>query len=242
MLELFEKINPLYCYLLFLVLATVGIYSMVYYKKTKDSTFLLNGLISFGLSYDTIITGLGYYLQDFSHFYIVGIFRHVFHALTPLVAVIVLNAFRDCGKLLHKNYQIILWTLVFLLSGGAIVAIFTSPVDLIDYGGVLRHSIDKENAFFLSSMILKSLSYGTLLPMIAGSIVTIKYQKDYNMLISTVGMLVFTLVGVIFDPKLIFLSSFMGEAILVLFYFRYAYLRSKKEVCCSPVLDHSSKS
>lgn len=223
MLELFEQINPTYCYILFVFLFTVGIFSLVYYKKSKDSTFLFNGLISFGLSYDTIITGLGYYLAGVSGFYWIGIFRHVFHALTPLIMVIVLNAFRDCGKLLHKNYEKLVWGIVFLLSGGAVVAIFTSPVDIIDYGGVLRHSIDKDNAFFLSSFILKFLSYGTLIPMTAGAIVTICEKKDYNMLISTLGMLAFTLVGVIFDTKLIFLSSFLGEAILVLFYFRYAY-------------------
>lgn len=228
MLELFERINPTYCYILFAFLLSVGVISLVYYKKSKDSTFLFNGLISFGLSYDTLITGLGYHLVDLSGFYWIGIFRHVFHALTPLIMVIVLNAFRDCGKLLHENYTKLVWILVFLLSGGAIVAIFTSPVDIIDYGGVLRHSIDKDNAFFLSSFILKFLSYGTLIPMTAGAMVTISCQKDYNMLISTLGMLIFTLVGVIFDTKLIFLSSFLGEAILVLFYFRYAYEKFKK--------------
>ncbi|MFI3253386.1 MAG: hypothetical protein R3Y63_03480 [Eubacteriales bacterium] len=223
MLKLFEQINPTYCYLLFAFLLSVGIFSLIYYKKSKDSIFLFNGLISFGLCYDTIITGLGYHLVNVSGFYWIGIFRHVFHALTPLIMMIVLNAFRDCGKLLHKNYTKLVWVLVFFLSGGAIVAIFTSPVDLIDYGGVIRHSIDKDNAFFLSRFILKFLSYGTLIPMSAGAIVTIRYKKDYNMLISTLGMLGFTLVGVIFDPKLIFLSSFLGEAILVFFYFRYAY-------------------
>lgn len=223
MLELFQLINPTYCYILFGFFIAVGVFSLIYYKKSKDAIFLFNGLISFGLSYDTIITGLGYHLEDVPGFYWIGIFRHVFHALTPLILVIVLLAFRDCGKLLHKNYTKLAWALVFCLSGGAIVAIFTSPVNLIDYGGVLRHSIDKDNAFFLSSFILKFLSYGTLIPMTAGAIVTIRHKKDYNMLISTVGMLGFTLVGVIFDTKLIFLTSFLGEAILVLFYFRYAY-------------------
>lgn len=236
MLELFEKINPTYCYLLFLFLCAVGVFSLIYYKKSKDTIFLLNALISFGLSYDTIITGLGYHLQHLSGFYWIGIFRHVFHALTPLIMVIVLHAFRDCGKLLHKNYDKLVWCLVILLSGGAIVAIFTSPVDIIDYGGVLRHSIDKENAFFLSSMILKSLSYGTLVPMTAGAIVTIVYKKDYNMLISTIGMLAFTLVGVIFDTSLIFLSSFLGEAILVLFYFRYAFQKFQQSKESAPQL------
>ncbi len=237
MLEIFEIINPIYCYLLALFLITVGIFSLVYYQKSKNSIFLYNGLISFGLFYDTLITGLGYHLQELPYFFYVGIFRHVFHALTPLIMVIVLHAFQDCGKLLHKNYRVAVWIFVFAISGGAIIAIFTSPVELIDYAGVLRHSIDKDNAFFLSSMILKSLSYGTLIPMTAGAYITIRYKKDYNMLISTLGMLGFTLVGVIFDPSLIFLTSFVGEAILVLFYFRYALVQyQSKKTEATPVV------
>lgn len=229
LLQLFETINPTYCYVLFAILITISVASLLRYKATRNTTFLYNGLISFGLCYDTLITGLGYQLQSFAGFYWIGIFRHVFHALTPLIIIIVLNAFQDCGKFREKKYSIIAWIVVCCLSGGAIIAIFTSPVALIDYGGVLRHSIDKDNAFFLSSLILKSLSYGTLIPMSAGAYITIKCQKDYNMLISTVGMLGFTIVGVVFDPKLIFLSSFLGEVILVTFYYRYACNQSKEK-------------
>lgn len=227
--SLFQLINPIYCYSLAVCLFIVFIICIKYYCRFKDISFLLTGLISFGLFYDTLVTGLGYMLEPYPWFYSAGIMRHVFHTLTPLIIIIVLKAFNDCGKLLHKRYLYIAVGLAIFFSVGAIISIFTSPVNLIDYGGVLRHSIDKENAFFLSSLILKSLSYGTLIPMTAGSIVTIKYQKDYNMLISTIGMLAFTIVAVIFDAKLIFLTSFLGELILVTFFFKYSYNRYKNQ-------------
>lgn len=229
MLELFEPFTPIYCYVLSVFLLIVGAFSLVYYKKSKDTTFLFNGLISFGLFYDMLITGLGYYLVDLAGFYWISIFRHVFHALTPLVMVIVLNAFRDCGKLQQKKYSKIIWSLVILLSGGAIVAAFTSPVIIVDYAGAVRLSIDKENAFFLSAWIFRSLSFGTLIPMMLGAAVTMRYKKDYNMLNATLAMSIFSGLGAMIDKELIFIFSFIGEAMLVFFYFRYAYQKYKQE-------------
>ncbi|MFI3228693.1 MAG: hypothetical protein R3Y23_00825 [Bacillota bacterium] len=220
----FSTINPAYCFVLAAFLLAVFAISLVYFKKSKNVLFLLIGLVSFGLFYDTIITGLGYQLESFGGYYFIGMMRHVFHGfLTPLIFIFVLKVCHDCNLLLAKKYTYITYGFVVVVIIWAIVAVFTSPVDLIDYGGVIRHSIDKDNAFILSALILKFLSFGTLIPMTIGAVVSIKYKKDYNILIATVMMLAFTMVGVIIDSDLTFLTSFVGEAFLVTFFFKYAY-------------------
>lgn len=221
--KLFVIINPAYCLVLAGVMLAIGVVNFIWYKKTKDILFLLISLVCVGLFYDTFITGVGYKIQDFSAYYIIGMMRHVFHALlTPLILVYVFIVFRRYSMFRNKIFVIGIGIIVCVISIWAIIAIFTSPVNLINYGGVIRHSIDKENAHILSSFILKGLSYGTLIPMGVGAYITIKKQHDFHLLIATISMLIFTFVGVVFDPSLIFLTSFVGEALLVLFFFLYA--------------------
>ncbi len=222
MLTFFEFINPYYCFVLSAFFVGMISVSFWQFKKHKNILFLIVGLVSFGLFYDTFITGLGYQLQGASSFFVVGMLRHVCHALlTPLVLVFCLRACNNCGVFLHKGYTYGVYAVSAVLAVGAVIAIFTSPVNLIDYGGVIRHSIDKESAFFLSALVLKSLSYGMLFPMFVASFVTIKKCKDFNLLWGTIGMLLFTVIGIVFDPALIFMISFVGEALLVLFFYRY---------------------
>lgn len=230
MVSFFESINPVYCFILGIILFFIFIANIFYFKKSKNTQFLFIGLISFGLFYDTFVTGLGYVIQDLSAFYIIGMMRHVCHGLlTPLMFILVFQIFNDCGKLLDKKYKYITYTVVAVLCVWAIVAVFTSPVNVIDYAGVIRHSIDKYNAFFMNAFILKFLSYGTLIPMGFGSYIAIKEKKDFNILIATILMLVFTFVGVIFESSLTFLTSFVGEVFLVGFFFKYSFDQYRKE-------------
>ncbi len=230
MVEFFEIINPTYCFVLSAFFIAMIVVSFASFKKYKNYLFLMIGLVSVGLFYDTFITGLGYQLHSSSAFYIVGMMRHVCHALlTPLVLVFCLKACNNCGVFLHKAYKYAVYAISAVLAIGAIIAIFTSPVDLIDYGGVIRHSIDKDSAFFLSALVLKSLSYGMLFPMFIASFVTIKKCKDFNLLWGTIGMLLFTIIGVIINPDLIFMISFVGEALLAFFFYYYAYKYEKKK-------------
>lgn len=235
MLEFFTLINPAYCVVMSMLVLVMGVVSFVWYSKTKDVLFALVGLVSVGLFYDMFVTGIGYQIQDLSSFYVIGMMRHVFHGLlTPLILVFVYIIFRRCEIIKHKSIDIVMALVVAIIIIWAIIAVFTSPVELVEIADVIRHSIDNDNAHFLANLIFNMLSFGTLIPMGIGAYITIKKQHDFNLLIAIIAMFGFTMIGVIIDTQLVFVTSFIGEACIVIFYFLYAnkqykLSKSKKE-------------
>lgn len=228
MLEFFTLINPGYCIFMSLLMIAMGAVSLVWYKKTKDVLFLIVSLVGVGLFYDMFITGIGYAISDLSAFEAIGMMRHVFHGLlTPLILVYVYIIFRRYEMIKHKAIDIGMAVFVVGIMVWAIVAIFTSPVEIVEIADVIRHSMDNENAHFLANLIFNMLSFGTLVPMGIGAFITIKKQRDFNLLWVIVAMFGFTIIGVIFDTDLIFVTSFIGEGCIMLFYFLYAHKQYK---------------
>ncbi|MFI3228833.1 MAG: hypothetical protein R3Y23_01535 [Bacillota bacterium] len=219
-----ESINPAYCYVFAFLLLAIFIGNLVLFVKSKDKLFIIVCLVSFGLFYDMFITALGSVLEPFDAFYGLSLMRHVFHSLlTPLLFVYALQVFRDSGKLLHKKYTIITYAFVAFVIISGIVSIFTSPVYQKTYGGVVQLSIDKSNTYLYAVIILQFMNFGSLIPMIAGSIVSIKYLKDYNIFIATAVMCVMSGLGSALFPNTMFVPSYIGEACIAFFFGKYIY-------------------
>lgn len=224
MTEFIESINPAYCYVLASILFAIMVANIVFLIKSKDKLFLIVGLVCFGLFYDMLITALGSTLQPYDCFYGLSIMRQVLHSLlTPLVFVFALQVFRDCGKLKDKKYTYITYGFVLFLVVSGIVSIFTTPVYTKAYGNVVQLSMDKDNTHMFAVIILNFMNFGTLIPMIAGAIVSIKYLKDYNILIAAAVMTVLSGIGSVWFSNTMFVPSFIGEAGIALFFFKYVY-------------------
>lgn len=219
-----EAINPAYCFVMAGILLVMFGINVYYFVKSKNMLCIIIGVLSFGLFYDMLITGLGSTLYASSAFYPLSYIRHVLHSLiTPMLFIFVLQVFRDCGKLKHKRYTYITLGIVAFLVISGIVSIITSPTYIKAYGGVTQMSMDKTNATAFASFILNFMSFGTLIPMIAGSIVSIMYQKDYNLCIATVAMTILSGVGAALLANTMFVPSFIGEACIAIFFFKYIY-------------------
>lgn len=230
-----ESINPTYCFVMAGIALVLCAVSAVYFVKSKNKMLLIVLAICFGLFYDMFVTGLGEVIETSDAFYGISIVRHLCHSLiTPLLFIYTLQVFRDCGKLLHKRYTFITIGIVVFLAASGVISIFTSPHYIKTTGGVVQLSMDKANTYLYAAIILNFMSFGTLIPMIACSIVALIYKKDYNILIATVLMTLLSGVGAALFSTTMFAVTYIGELGIGYFFFKYIYDQKIKFVSPLP--------
>lgn len=189
------------------------------YGETKNTLFLLSGLVCVGLFYDALILSLGSVLPEGGFLKGLSQVRYISHGgLIPLLLPICAYALD-----LQKTGKTIVWVITgILIALGLGSGIVTSTV--AEHVGTVRYACEQATtpgwAYTVSTSVL---AYGMVIPLvIAGIIVWVK-QKTPTLFFSGFLMFAFSALGPAtgnFD--LIFFISMFGEVCMVLFFMFYA--------------------
>ena len=194
------------------------------FGKTKNPIYLLSGLVSCGLFYDSLILSLGTVLPAGGVLEGLSQVRYMSHgALIPLLLPICAYALNF--KKVGKTIVWIITAVLIVLGIASGVATKMTPETV----GTVRYACDSAAtpgwAYTISSSVL---AYGMVIPLvIAGIIVWIK-QKTPALFLSGFFMFAFSALGPAsgnFD--LIFYISMFGEVLMVLFFMIYANFNEK---------------
>lgn len=190
------------------------------YTKTKNTIFLLSGLICVGLTYDALALALGTVMTAGPILLAISRLRYVFHGgLIPLI-------FAICAYALdfRKGWKLAVWVLTGLLivlgvADGCIRVLGPTTV-----AGVCRYASVSAPAW--AEIVNSLLTFGTVIPMmIAGVVVWIK-QKTPHLFLSAFLMFAFSGLGAA-CLELMFYISMYGELLMALFLYFYAQRKSK---------------
>lgn len=193
------------------------------WKKTNHPMVLCILFIDLGLFLDALFIVLGTVVPNGLP-EMVSRLRFISHGvLIPLM-------FPICGyglKLKEKPMKAV-WIFTVLLMVAGFAQALAIDLEMKSLGTVLRHvSADSSPAW--AEAISSLLSFGTVIPsMIVGIIVWIK-QKTPHLFLSGFLMFLFSALGPAtgnFD--LIFFISMIGEVFMVLFYYLFAEVSTKK--------------
>ena len=194
------------------------------YAKTKKPLYLLAGLVTCGLFYDSLILSLGTVMGEGAALKALSQVRYISHgALIPLLLPICAYAldFKKTGK-----------TVVWVITGVLIALGIGSGFATGTYAenvGLVRYACEKAAtpgwAYTVSTSVL---AYGMVIPLVIAGIVVWVKQKTPTLFLSGFLMFAFSALGPAtgnFD--LIFFISMMGEVLMVLFFFLYAKKKYK---------------
>lgn len=188
------------------------------YMQTKNPLYLMAGLVSVGLFYDSLILSMGSVLNDGALLKSLSQLRFVSHgALIPLL-------FPICAYALgwKKKGKTITWVFTGLLMALGIAEGFSNVLELSEVAGVCRYTSGAATPAWASA-VSGILSFGTVIPLMLSGAVVWKKQKTPALFLSGFLMFAFSALGPAtgnFD--LIFLISMFGEVFMVLFFYLYA--------------------
>lgn len=189
------------------------------YGRTKNALYLLPGLVTCGLFYDSLILALGSVLPEGELLKGLSQVRYISHGgLIPLLLPICAYALKFNKK---GKTAVFLVTAVLIALGLASGIVTKTTAESV---GVIRYACDKlATPGWAETISSTVLAYGMVIPLIlAGIIVWIK-QKTPALFLSGFLMFAFSALGPAtgnFD--LIFFISMFGEAFMVLFFMVYA--------------------
>lgn len=205
-------------HILFMALNFLG------YKKTKNTLFLLSGLIVLGLFYDALILAFGGVVNDGALLKGLSRARFVSHgALIPLIFLICSYSLDFKGV-----WKTVAFALTAILIVLGIAEGFAVDLQAQNVADICRYT-SGENTPAWATTVSNVLSYGTVVPlMIIGIIAWVK-QKTPALFLSGFLMFAFSALGPAtgnFD--LIFYISMFGEICMSLFFYIYARHKSAK--------------
>jgi len=191
---------------------------MAQYHRRREPLFLLMGLITLGLFYDSLILSLGEVLPAGAALNAVSRMRYVSHgALIPLIFPICAYALD-----LKRIPRTVVWIFTAVLIALGIAEGFATELVVQEVAGVTRYASGDGTPGW-AHMVNGMLSYGTVVPLILVGIYVWIRQKTPALFLSGFLMFFFSAVGPAtgnFD--LIFFISMAGELFMVLFFYLYA--------------------
>lgn len=190
------------------------------YAKTKNTVFLLSGLICVGLTYDALILALGCFMTESPLFLALSRMRYVLHGgLIPLIYAICAYALDFKG--FWKKFAWVL-TAVLIVLGVADGCIRTLGPATV--AGVCRYVSVSAPAW--GEIVNSVLTFGTVIPMMAAGIAVWVKQKTPHLFLSGFLMFAFSGLGAA-CLELMFYISMYGELLMALFLYLYAMHKVK---------------
>lgn len=218
------------CPVLLWVIAALQLLMLLYfvrrYRKTKNMLFLLSGLLTMGLLYDSLILALGGILSPGNLLKGLSQVRYISHGgLIPLLLPI--SAYALNMKKLGKG---IVWVIAFVLIALGIASGFVTKT-VVETVGVVRYASDKAlTPQWATTLSTTVLAYGMVIPLILAGLLAWIKQKTPLLFLSGLLMFVFAALGPAtgnFD--LIFFISMFGELCMVLFLLLYAKRKASRK-------------
>lgn len=218
------------CPVLLWVIAALQLLMLLYFvrrcRKTKNMLFLLSGLLTMGLLYDSLILALGGILSPGNLLKGLSQVRYISHGgLIPLLLPI--SAYALNMKKLGKG---IVWVIAFVLIALGIASGFVTKT-VVETVGVVRYASDKAlTPQWATTLSTTVLAYGMVIPLILAGLLAWIKQKTPLLFLSGLLMFVFAALGPAtgnFD--LIFFISMFGELCMVLFLLLYAKRKASRK-------------
>lgn len=193
-------------------------------RGSGNVLYLLTGLVTVGLLYDSFMLAMGTVLKEGSVLRLLSQLRFVSHGgLIPLLFPICAVSLK-----LPKAARKAVWVFTGVLIALGIAEGFATVLEMKEIGGVVRYTASAETAGWASA-VSGLLSYGTVVPLIIAGIVVWVKQKTPHVFLSGFLMFAFSALGPAtgnFD--LIFFISMVGEVLMVLFLLLYAEFRQRE--------------
>ncbi|MEE0954913.1 MAG: hypothetical protein U0L49_03740 [Eubacterium sp.] len=189
------------------------------YAREKKIMLLCLALIDLGLIIDAalIVAGVGPK---------VSVVRFVAHGvLLPLNLPVIGYACR-----FKERTMKVIWILTAVIMVLGCAQGFLGKLELVEFAGLSRYTQSKDNAGWIRA-VSGLLSFGVILPQLAGGIYAWIKQKNPFLFLSAFAMYAFTaLAPATGNVDLLFFISMFGEVLMMLFYYIFVgqFLKAEK--------------
>lgn len=189
------------------------------YHKEKKAMLLCLALIDLGLILDAALIVLGVGPKA-------SVVRFVAHGiLLPLNLPVIGYACRFKDRTMKVIWAL---TVVIMVLGAA--QGFAGKLEMSELAGITRYTQSKDNAAWIRA-VSGLLSFGVILPQLAGGIYVWIKQKNPFLFLSAFAMYAFTaLAPATGNVDLLFFISMFGEVLMMAFYYVFAkkFLKAEK--------------